>query len=48
MSHKSFDSDLAGICKSKLELELNKSAYIRMDILELGKVLVYEFHCDYI
>ena len=36
------------IRKSKLVLKLNKPAYIGMCILELTKVLIYEFHYDYI
>ena len=27
---------------------LNKQAYVRMCMLELGKVIMYEFHYDYI
>ena len=35
--------------KRKLALELNKpAAYIGMCILELSKVLMYEFHYGYI
>ena len=37
---------LLAIGKSKLALKLNKPAYIRMGILELSKVLMYEFHYD--
>ena len=48
MSHKIFDNNFAAIRKSKLALELNKPAYIGMCILELRKVLMYEFHYDYI
>ena len=51
MSHKLFDNNLVEIRKSKLALKLSKSAYIRMCILELSKVLkvlMYEFHYDYI
>ena len=36
------------IRKSKLALKLNKPAYIGMRILDLSKVLMYEFHYDYI
>ena len=32
--------------KSKAALTLNKPAYIGMCILELNKVLMYEFHYD--
>ena len=36
------------LSKSKLALKLNKSAYIGMCILELSKLLMYEFHYHYI
>ena len=48
MSHKIFDNNFVAICKSKLELKLNKPAYTGLCILDLGKVLIYEFHYDYI
>ena len=48
MSHKMFDNNLVSIRKSKLASKLNKPAYTRMSILELSKVLMCEFHCDYI
>ena len=48
MLHKIFDDNLVAICKSKLVLKLNKPAYIRMCIIELSKILMYEFHYDYI
>ena len=47
-SHKIFDNNLVVIRKSKLALRLKKPAYIGMCILELSKVLMYEFHYDYI
>ena len=43
-----FDNDLVAIRKNKVTLTLNKPAYIGMCILELSKVLMYEFHYDYI
>ena len=46
MSHKIFENDLDAICKNKVTLLLNKSAYIGVCILELSKVLMYEFHYD--
>ena len=46
MSHKKFDNNLVAIRKSKLALKLNKSAYIGMSVLELSKVLMYEFRYD--
>ena len=48
MSHKIFDNNLVAIRKSKIELKLNKPAYIGMCILESSKVLMHEFHYDYI
>ena len=48
MSHKIFDNNLVAIRKGKLALKFNKSAYIGMCILELRKVLIYEFHYNYI
>ena len=46
MLHKIFDNDLVATRKNKVTLTLNKSACIGMGILELGKVLMYEFHYD--
>ena len=46
MSHKIFDNDLVTIRKS--EVALQKPAYIGMCILELSKVVMYEFYYDYI
>ena len=48
MSHKIFGNDLVAIAKSKAPLMLNKPACVGMCILELSKVLMYEFHYDYI
>ena len=48
MLYKIFDNNLVTTCKSKLALKLNKHADIGMCILELSKVLMYEFHYDYI
>ena len=48
MSHKIFHNNLVAIRKSKLALKLNKPAYIGMCILELSKVLMYEFYIEYI
>ena len=47
MSHKVFNNNLVAIRKSKVSLKLNKPAYIGMCILELSKVLMYQFHYDY-
>ena len=48
MLHNIFDNDVATIRKNKVTLMLNRPAYIGMCILELSKVLMYEFHYDYI
>ena len=48
MSRKIFDNNLVAIRKNKVTLTLNKPAYIEICILELSKVLMYEFHYDYI
>ena len=48
MSHKIFDNDLVATRKNKITLTLNKIACIRMCILELSKVLMCEFHYNYI
>ena len=43
MSHKIFENNLVIIRKSKVALKLKKPSYIGMFILELSKVLIYEF-----
>ena len=48
VSHKIFDNDLVAIRKNKLTFTLSKPVYIGMCISELSKVLMYEFHYDYI
>ena len=48
ISHKIFDNYLVAIRKNKVTLTLNKPAYIGMCTLELSKILMYEFHYDYI
>ena len=48
MTHKIFDNDLVAIHKSKVTLSLNKPAYVGIFILDLIKVLMYQFHYDYI
>ena len=47
-TEKIFDNDLVGMHERKASLTLNKTAYIGMCILQLSKVLMYEFHYDYI
>ena len=48
MSHKIFENDSVGTRKNKVTLSLNKPAHIGMCILELNKVLMYEFQYNYI
>ena len=48
MSQKIFDNDLVAIPKSKVKLTLNKPEDVGLCILNLSKVLMYKFHCDYI
>ena len=48
MSHQIFDNDLVATRKSKATLIINKPENVGMCVLELSKVLMYEFHYDYI
>ena len=48
MLHRIFDNNLVAIWKSKVSLTLSKPVYIRICILELSKLLMYEFHYDFI
>ena len=48
MSDKIFENDSVGIRKNKVTLSLNKPVHIGMCILELNKVLMYEFQYNYI
>ena len=48
MPHKTFDNGLVTKHKNKVTLTLNKPACIGIYILELSKVLMYQFHYDYI
>ena len=41
-----FGNNLVAICKSKIALKLYKRAYIGMCILDLSKILMYEFNYD--
>ena len=45
---KLFDSDLVAMHKNKVTLTLNKPAYVGMCIPDLHKLLLPEFHYDYI
>ena len=46
MSKKMFDNNLVATQKNKVTLRLNKPAYVGMYILDLIKVLMYDFHYD--
>ena len=46
MPHKMFDNNLVEIRKSKVSVMLNKPPYIGMCVLDLSKVLMYEFYHD--
>ena len=48
ISQKIFDTYSVAIRKSKITLTLNKPGYVGMCISDLSKVLIYEFHYDYI
>ena len=48
MPQKAFGNDLVAIRKSKVTLTLNKPAYVGICILDLSKVLRYEFYYDYV
>ena len=43
MAHEVFDNDLVTIRKSKVTLMLNRPAFAVMFILDLSRVLMYEF-----
>ena len=48
ISQKIFDNAFVARLKSKVTLKLNKSAHDRMCIFVLSRVLIYEFHYDYV
>ena len=48
MCHKIYDNNLVAMRKSKIASKLDKATYIGMCILELSKILMYEFHYHYI
>ena len=48
MPYKIFVNDLVAIHRNKVPLTLDKPVYIGICILELSRVLTYEFHYDYI
>ena len=48
MVQKTFDNDLVAMNKNKVTLKINKPGYAGMRIFYLSKVLMYEFHYDFI
>ena len=48
VSYKIFGNNLVAIRRRKVALKLNRPVYIGMCISEYSKVLIYEFHHDYI
>ena len=44
MSHKIFGNNLVPMRNTKLALKLTKPVYIGMFILDLSKILMWEFH----
>ena len=47
MSGKMFNENLFAINRIKEELVLNRPIYVGMAILDLSKLLMYEFHYNY-
>ena len=43
-----FDEDLIAIHKKKTSLTMNKPVYLGMNILDLSKILMFDFHYNYI
>ena len=48
ISQKIFDKNFVAVCCSKTVLTLNKPIYVGFSILELSKLLMYQFHYDYV
>ena len=48
MVQKTFGNDLVAMNKNKVTLKINKPGYAGMRIFYLSKVLMYEFHYDFI
>ena len=48
VSRKIFNENLMAVHKVKEKLTLNKPAYVGMCILDLSKMLMYDFHYNYI
>ena len=47
VSQKIFSKNLVAVHKIKPVLTLNKPNYVGFSILELSKLLIYDFHCNY-
>ena len=48
ISQKIFDKNLIAVHQIKSVLTLNKPIYVGFSIVELGKLLMYKFHYDYV
>ena len=48
ISQKIFDKKFIAVHQIKSVLTLNKPIYVGFSILELGKLLMYKFHYDYV
>ena len=48
ISGKIFNDDLFAINRIKEELVLNRPIYVGMAILDLSKLLMYDFHYNYV
>ena len=48
ISQKIFSKNFVAIRQTKAVLILNKSIYVKFSILDLSKLLMYKFHCEYI
>ena len=48
ISHKIFDKNFVAVHCRKTVLTLNKPIYVGFSILELSKLLMYQFHYDYV
>ena len=42
-----FDENLMGCEMGKIKVVMNKPVYLSQAILDLSKIIMYEFHCDY-
>ena len=47
-SYKIFNNDLAAVERKKMTLKLNRPIYVGFTILELSKVLMYDFHFNFL